>query len=272
MWLTGWTLDSQDSIICDEHSIKYQGNVQGQYLLDGNEVWHQEYYSYYYRDYESYKKLLLNEDGSRQREYIPKSQEYLDQVKMTVQRAINDTLSEEEKEQYTDISIEITSEPDFEQFLKTDYSYYTASKEHYNDEAKKYAFLLLLYALVMVSFLIKLEDKQYIAKWIITIIGFGVMMFLCKEQLQMLTAIGCAIVLVYLDLRILTKNHFSRELFFTVSGIILGMIFNRFFMTSHFCFAAVCNVIMCVIFALNNQALFDQHAEKQSAVTQPEEF
>ena len=278
VWYGGWTLDTQDSIICGEHSIDYHGNILGEYLLDGEKTGKHDYLWYTDR-YSAFKELILNEDGTRKREYEPKDSEYLEQVKLTVQTAIEKTLTPEEKAQYTDINISITSDPDFDYFIPIDYKFYDNSREYFRNEANKYTLLFGFYIVILAAFLISTIGKKYIAKWIVTCAAFVLMIVLCQGVCKMLTAMAVYIVLVYFVLRILTLNHFSRTFFFCTLGIILGLLFNQAFsdcylfscriewvtalIDSKTWFVDISNVFMCLMLALDNKLLLDEYIERR---------
>ncbi len=264
----GWVLDSQDSITCGENSIDYHGNIQGNYLLDGEDEADR-----YWRPvkYTAWEDLSLNEDGSRKREYVPKEQDYLDQVRLTVQTAIDETLTEEEKAQFTDINICITSDPDFDQFIQDDYRLYTSSQKMYERGAKRYTLLLIFYIFVLVAFLLNSTGKKYIAKWIVSIAALVMLFAITKDFFKTLTVIAVSVFLLYFVLRILTLNHFSRTFFFSSLGIILGLAFNEVFSKGYTCgnyntdlwFIIVSNIFMCLMLALDHKALLDEYIERR---------
>lgn len=275
VWYGGWTLDTQDSIICGEHSIDYHGNVQGEYKLEGEEkdyLWNTDRYT-------AFKELSINEDGSRRRDYEPKDSEYLEQVKLTVQAAIEKTLTREEKAQYTDINISITSNPDFDYFIPKDYKFYVNSREYFKNEAKKYTLLFILYIVILTGFFMNTMGKQYIVKWIITVAAFILMIVLAKGSLRLFLVMGLYIVLVYVILRILTLNHFSRTFFFAVLGIILGLLLNKVYSNCHLYsfyidfgtvlidaktwFIGAANIFMGLLFSLDNKILLDEYIERR---------
>ncbi len=268
IWYNGWYLDSQDSIICGEHSIDYHGNIQGKYFLNGEDesdrYWSPEIYT-------NWKELSLNEDGTRKREYVPKDPDYLEQVRLTVQAAINETLTKEEKNHFTDINISITSDPDFDKFISEDYRFYTNSHKVYKNGLKKYIRLLIFYIVILAAFLLDTIGKKYIAKWIVSISAFVILFVITKDVFKMLTVIAVSIFLVYFVLRILTLNHFSRTFFFSTLGIILGLAFNKFFSTgyagTHFnlelWFIILSNIFMCLMLALDNKTLLDEYIDRR---------
>ena len=271
----GWALDSSDSIICGEHSIDYHGNVQGIYLLEGEE----DNYRYWYEENYNWKELAFNEDGSRKREYVPQEQDYLEQVRLTVQSAIDETLTEEERNQFTDINITITSDLDFDKFIPTDYRFYTNAQKFYRNGVKRMIKVLIFYVMILAAFLINMTGKRYIAKWIFSVAAFVPMFFISKSSYSILTAIACYIVLVYFVLRILTLNHFSRTFFFAILGIILGLLFNQIFAKGYLdsyridfssilfdktlWYITVSNIFMCLMLAINNKVLLDEYIERR---------
>lgn len=263
----GWYLDSQDSIICGEHSIDYHGNIQGKYLLNGEDESDRYWRSETYTDW---KNLSLNEDGTRKREYVPKDQDYLEQVKFTVQSAIDETLTEEEKTQFTDINISITSDPDFDQFIPDDYRFYTNSQKVYKKGFKKRILLLIFYIFILAAFLINTTGKKYIAKWIASVAALIMLFVVTKNVSKMVTIIAVSIFLLYFVLRILTLNHFSRTFFFSTLGIILGVEFNQIYSkgysgnyTSELWYTVVSIIFMCLMLALDYKTLLDEYIDRR---------
>ena len=202
---------------------------------------------------------------------MPKDSDYLDQVRLTVQTAIDETLTEEEKAQYTDINIRITSDPDFDQFIPDDYRLYTSSQKMYERGAKRYTLLLIFYIFVLLAFLLNSTGKQYIAKWIVSIAALVMLFVITKDFFKTLTVIAVSVFLLYFVLRILTLNHFSRTFFFSSLGIILGLAFNEVFSNGYTCgnyntelwFIIVSNIFMCLMLALDHKALLDEYIERR---------
>lgn len=273
----GWILDSKDSIDCRENSIIYKGNIEGDYhLCENGLTLNAEYWSPYKNIYPYYKKLSFNQDGSQKRDYIPKTKDYLEQVKLTVEEAIKEVLTEEEKVKYTDINITIVSEPDFDKFIPSDYRLYSNAKEYFQKKTVRYFFLLIMYLLVLIAFMLETKGKLYIVKWVLSALSFIMLVFLARRQIVILFSIGISVIVIYYSLKILTNNHFSRTLLFVFLGIILGELFTALFvgleinkLTLDFIIHSperlslwISNLIICLMLVLDNKVLIEQHIER----------
>lgn len=247
----GWKLESKDSIECEAPKIIYKGNVEGTYTLNGE---NDEQYSYYRN--EKYSLPKTNEDGTRKREYTPKTAEELEQVKLTVENAINkvlegkvspvrfrksgrfsknenENLSENKKSEYTDIQVSITSEPDFDKFIPRDYRFYRDGFGENRFEALFYAMILCFYIICMISFFLSSKTKKsYRTKRIFAVFALAGLLIFAKFDFKVASGLFLAflalVVLLHWSLKILTRNNFSRRTYFAILGAVTAVTFEFF--------------------------------------------
>lgn len=242
----GWKLESKDSIECDAPKIIYKGNVEGTYTLNGENA-----EQYCYRS-EKYSLPETNNDGSRKREYTPKTAEELEQVRLTVVNAINnvlegkvspvrfrksgrftknenENLDKNKESEYTDIQVTITSEPDFDKFIPQDYRFYKNGFDENRSNALFYTLILCFYIICFLSYFLSYKTKKsFMVKRIFAIVALAGICVFVKFDFNKIFPIFLQflVIVIILDwaLKILTKNNFSRRTFFNFLGTITAFL------------------------------------------------
>ena len=283
----GWKLEKSDSIEVGEHSILYKGNVEGSYTLDGKTV--DSYclasdYSTLSKD-----KLILNEDGTRVRDYTPKTPQELEQVRLTVLEAIdnvlkgktapyggwNNTLHAEDnaKSRYTDIQIVITSEPDFDQFIPCDYRFYKSVTKKEEGNLVNYALLVVMYILTLAVFCNTGSERNIKVTVALETAALVTVMIYCTFNMLVPIVVLATAMLCHYGLSALTKNRYPRFLMFIITGLMTGVFVNsvrcrtplqRALVLGENCLSDVSgyvlmlsNIFMCIVLSLAWQVIID---------------
>ena len=222
-----WILDSRDSIECNAPVIICKGNVEGTYTLNGVEE-REACYSWYSN--EKYSHLKINENGTREREYTPKTGEELEQVRLTVLDVIDSVLEKKNlKAEYTDIQVTIASEPDFDKFILADYRFYKNGCDVNKNNALYYSLILCFYIVCMISYFISNETKKSLAakKFLAVVALAGLCVFVkfdFNKVFPLFLQFLAIVVLLHWALKILTRNNFSRRAFFNFLGTITAFL------------------------------------------------
>ena len=250
LFFNGWKLESKDSIECEAPKIIYKGNVEGTYTLNGENA-----EQYCYRS-EKYSLPEINEDGTRKREYTPKTAEELEQVRLTVVNAINnalerkyspvsirragkysktknENLDKSKEPEYTEIQVTITSEPDFDKFIPQDYRFYKNGFDENRSNALFYTLILCFYIICFVSYFLSYKTKKsFRAKRIFAVFALAGLLIFAKFDFIVASGLFLAflplVVLLHWSLKILTRNHFSRRAYFAILGAVTAITFEFF--------------------------------------------
>lgn len=260
-------LDRNASIQCSENSIIYKGNIEGDYFLNGKKE-SDFYFSDSDYDFDKEwvisKKLNLNSDGTRKRDYIPKDEKDIEKMQVIVKDSIDDVLREENLNSiYKDIQIEITSKPHFEKFISDDYDFYVSEKGRFKDSLTKFSLWLAFYTVSLLAFFCGISKRAYILKIIFSTLACAIAIVLGKTNLLIPILICIMIVFNYYALKIVTKNNFSREFYFSTLGFALAIFLNLMDMTSYFDINVlriclyVFNFFVCIALSLTWQIILD---------------